>query len=520
MRINFILICFALLILGNSKSEAQVTFSEHIAPIIYNHCTSCHRTGEIAPFPLTNYNEVAEWADMIKYVTGIKYMPPWKPDPQYQRYLQENFLSEDEIQKISDWVDQGTPQGNTALEPALPVYPGGSQVGVPDLTLSFAQSYNHVGNNVDEYRFFVLPTGLTQDKDLVALELRPGNKNIVHHTLIWQDTTGQSALDDAATPEYGYTQGDGGLENQLPGYVPGVRPIVLTNGFAQKLYAGADLKLQMHYAPVAADEADSTTVNLFFADQPATRFLQSYIMLPLPPILTNGPFVIPANEVREFHGALPVPFDVSLFSIAPHMHKLGTHWKVYAVKPDGDTINLISINNWDFNWQGGYQFKHLIHVPAGSVIHALAGYDNTVNNPLNPNDPPQLITWGEGTSDEMYYLPLSYLFYQPGDELIEFEDPLTTGLNLYSVKDKLYPVSPNPSAGDVKFGYSLETSGEISISLYTMQGSKIQTMMSNKYHLPGLHSSQLSVSDLSAGVYFLEFTKGNVRQVEKVVVVK
>src|SRR5688572_3203022 len=152
---------------------AQVNFSEHIAPIIYNHCTNCHRPGEIAPFPLTNYSEVQSWSGMIKYVTGIHYMPPFKADPTYQEYQKVNVLTDSEIQLISDWVDAGTPQGNTSLEPPLPVFPAGSAIGTPDLTVSFSQKHPILGNNTDEYRYFVIPTGLTQDRDLVALEMRP-----------------------------------------------------------------------------------------------------------------------------------------------------------------------------------------------------------------------------------------------------------------------------------------------------------------------------------------------------------
>jgi hypothetical protein len=461
---------------------------------------------------------------MIKHVTGIKYMPPWKPDPAYQRYQRENYLTDSEIQLIADWVDQGAVQGNPADEDALPVYPNGSQIGTPDMVLSFSQKYNHVGNNTDEYRYFVIPTGLTEDKDLIALEVRPGNKKIVHHTLIWEDTTGQAAAADAATPEYGYAGSNGTsvlTQVQLPGYVPGSKPSIYSNQIAQRLHAGADLKLQMHYAPSASDEEDSTTVNLFFAEQPATRFMNTHIMVPLGSTLINGPFLIAPNTVKEFHGTFTVPIDVSLYGIAPHMHKLGTHWKVYAVLPAGDTIPLISIKEWDFNWQGLYQFKHLIHLTPGSVIHALAEYDNTTNNPLNPNSPPTWVTWGEKTSDEMYYLPIAYLPYQQGDENIEFTDPVLTGTpTIPGMKNTLYPVSPNPTSDQLKIGYSLSTTGKINLRLYNELGELVQTIADNTSHLPGLHTTTLAVSNLPSGIYMLVLEKDAERQVQKVVVIK
>jgi hypothetical protein len=453
-------------------------------------------------------------------------MPPWKPDPQYRSYQKENYLSATQKQQITDWVNAGMPQGNPALEPALPVFPSGSQVGVPDLVVSFAKKYVHVGTNTDEYRYFVLPTGLTTDKKIRSMEFRPGNKKVVHHALVWEDTTGAAAAEDALTPEYGYSGGGSNNTNlsqqQLPGYVPGAFPVIYSNGITQKLHAGGDLKVQMHFAPTSTDEADSSSINIFFDNSNSIRYLQSFIMLPLPNVLVNGPFYIFANTKKEFHGRYTVPIDVSLLSVAPHCHKLGTHWKVYAVKPGGDTVKLIHIPSWDFNWQGAFQFKQLIKLPAGSVIHAFAGYDNTTGNVNNPHNPPINITWGEGTGDEMYYLPISFLPYQAGDENIVLEDPVTGVRNpvFEQVSDKLYPVAPVPANESIRFGYTLATSGEVGIRLFSLEGKLKKTIEPDSYHLPGYHTRELQVSDLAAGVYFLEFTKGKIRQTQKVVVGK
>jgi len=512
-------------LLASLISKAQtVTFSEHIAPIIYNHCTTCHRSGEVAPFPLTNFQEVSGRGDMIKYVTGIGYMPPWKPNPQYRKYQKENYLSATQKQLISDWVNAGMPQGNIALEPVLPVFPSGSQVGVPDLVVSFAKKYTHAGDNTDEYRYFVLPTGLTSDKKIRSMEFRPGNKKIVHHALVWEDTTGAAAAADALTPEYGYAGGGSNAtdltQQQLPGYVPGAFPVIYSNGITQKLHAGGDLKVQVHFAPTPVDELDSSSINIFFDNGNSNRLLQTHIMLPLPGVLVNGPFYILANTKKQFHGRYMAPSDLSLYSVSPHCHKLGTHWKVYAIKPTGDTIPLIHIPSWDFNWQGSYQFKRLIRVPQGSVIHAFAGYDNTTSNVNNPNNPPTNITWGEGTADEMYYLPISFLPYQAGDEDIVLEDEVTGISNplIQQITDKLYPVAPVPSSESIRFGYTLATKGNVGLRLFTMDGKLKKTIEPESYHLPGYHTGDLNVSDLPAGVYFLEFTKGKIRQTQKVVV--
>lgn len=499
-----------------SATQAQtVTWSEDIAPIIFDHCTSCHRPGEIAPFPLMNYQDAKDWGPTIKYVTDIRYMPPWKADPNFGvSYLGENFLSQSQIDLIRDWVDQDMPQGDPNLEPPLPVFPSGSQVGTPDLVLSFAQTHIHPGDGYDEYRYFVLPTGLTEAKDLVALEMRPGNTRVVHHALFWQDTTGTAAMEDAMTPEYGYlgasTGGQAGLpggltnlNNQLPGYVPGQRPTILTNGIAQKLLPGSDLVVQVHYAPTSVDEADSSTVNLFFADQPAQRFLKNYIMLPFAGTLTNGPFFIPANQQKTFHGIWEAPEEISLVAITPHMHLLGVQWTVFAITPAGDSVPLINIPDWDFNWQGSYNFKKMIRLPQGSEIHAYASYDNTTNNPSNPNNPPQFVTWGESTTAEMYYLPISYLSYQPGDEDLVLEDNTsgTQSLPYRFRQHKLYPLWPNPAQDIVKIGYSLGTTCRLNLDIVDMNGRVVAVLASEKPTFPGEHILEWPVQALAPGMY-------------------
>ena len=318
-------------------AQAQtVTYAEHIAPIIYSHCTSCHRAGEIGPFSLSNYSEVKAQDGLVKYVTSIQYMPPWKADPTYQQYQKVNILSASEIHLISDWVTQGSVRGDPTLEPALPVFPTGSLVGVPDLTISFAKSHTIVGNNTDEYRYFVIPTGLTQDKDLIALEMRPGNTSMVHHALFWADTTGSAAAADAATPEYGYAGNTqqvllgGNLNKQLPTYVPGQKPTVLSNGIAHRIKAGSDLQVQIHYAPSPVLTSDSSSFNLFFASTPATRYVKNHVMIPFFGTLVAPytQFTIPANQKREFHGVYTMPENASMISTMPHMHRLGTNWKV------------------------------------------------------------------------------------------------------------------------------------------------------------------------------------------------
>ncbi|MEL6698990.1 MAG: T9SS type A sorting domain-containing protein [Bacteroidota bacterium] len=523
------IITFSLLTFSLIQAQS-VTFTEDIASIIYENCTPCHRAGEIGPMPFTTYQEIRDWGPMIEYVTSINYMPPWPPDPNFQEFQGERFLSDGEKQKIADWVSAGMPEGPANAAPPLPQFPTGSQVGTPDLVLSFSQAYLHQGNNVDQYQNFVLPTGLTEDKILKAIELRPGNNKIVHHALFALDTTGQAQLKDAQDPSYGYS-GFGGFGvdkvEDYPGYVPGALVITYPEGLGQPIYANSDLLIQMHYAPVPVDETDSSTVNLFFADPDEIigRTIQREVMLPFGSTLINGPFVIQPNTVKQFHGVWTVPFKVSLLGVAPHMHLLGKDWEVYAVSPAGDTTSIVSIPEWDFNWQGTYFFKQFQIIEAGSEIHALATYDNSTNNPFNPNNPPKRVRWGEGTADEMFYLPFMFVNYQQGDEFLVFSDTSTTTnieelANLRLPEDKFYPPYPNPTREDLTIGFSLSQSDVIQIEILDVQGRLIKTVAESRIAVIGPNKADIKLDDLAPGLYLINLYSDRVHMTRKFMVSK
>ena len=469
---------------------AEVTFSEHISPIIYNNCTVCHREGEIGPFPLTSYEESVDFAASILYVTEEGLMPPWPPDRHFSRFVGERGLTENQLQLIADWVEAGAPKGDPALEASIPDFPEGSLLGEPDLVLKMSEAFPIRGDNRDEYRVFVLPTGLTEDRDIVALEFRPGNPSIVHHALFAMDSSGEARRLENEDTRPGYESFGGfgvplrqGLS--LGGWVPGATPRFYPAGTGVRLPANADLLLQVHYAPWPVEETDQSTVNVFFSDEPVERQVKNRLMLPsdlvdsdgnyflIPPALapfsgaligsgiqtllgeTVTPdeidalannaladtvfgdqlggtvagflaFDIPANTTPQFRAIWNVKSDISLLNVWPHMHYLGRDWEITLERPDGSTENLIRINEWDFNWQGSYTFPKYIKVPMGSVIHAAALYDNTSTNPYNPSFPPVDVGWGEKTKDEMFFLPFTYVDYQTGDEHVSLEG-LATG---------------------------------------------------------------------------------------------
>ncbi|MDB4456864.1 hypothetical protein N9019_00745 [Akkermansiaceae bacterium] len=434
---------------------------------------------------MTNYAEVVDLAESILYVTEKRLMPPWPPNRQFSRFVGERGLTDGQLQLIADWVESGAPQGDPAQEAPIPDFPEGSLLGEPDIVLKMSEAFPIRGNNRDEYRVFVLPTGLTEDRDIVALEFRPGNPSIVHHALFAMDTTDEARRleDEDARPGYESFGGFGVPLRQglsLGGWVPGATPRFYPAGTGVRLPANADLLLQVHYAPWPVAETDQSTVNVFLADKPVERQVKNRLMLPsdlvdedgnyflIPPalapfsggIIGSGiqtllgesitpaqtsalaqnamvdtvfgdqlggtvagflAFDIPANTTPQFRAIWNVKSDISLLNVWPHMHYLGRNWEITLERPDGSKENLIRIDDWDFNWQGSYTFPKYIKVPEGSVIRAAALYDNTLVNPYNPSFPPVDVGWGEKTKDEMFFLPFTYVDYQAGDEFVSLE---------------------------------------------------------------------------------------------------
>ncbi|HEX8327768.1 MAG TPA: T9SS type A sorting domain-containing protein [Hymenobacter sp.] len=505
------------------RAQAQtpgpaLTFSEHIAPLVYQHCTPCHRAGEVGPFPLTTYQEVASKAQTIKFVTGSRYMPPWKPDPSYRHYLDENTLSTTLIQQIKDWVDGGMPQGNPAVAPAVPTYPSGSQLGTPDLVVPMPRAFTHLGNGQDLYRVFVLPVNIPADRDVAAVEFRAGNKRIVHHAIIGLDTTQRGQALDAADPGDGYTQFGGygfdPIEPNWAGWVSGTQARFYPAGMGKKLYRRASLLVQIHYGPSYTTQTDSSAINIFFARQPVRRYVQTVPAIG-PATLTNGPFVIPARQVKTFRSQYVVPIDVTLLSILPHAHFVNKSWKIWAVKPNGDTIRLVKINNWDFRWQGTYRFTSPQRIPAGSLLQADITYDNTANNPRNPFSPPQEMRWGESTLSEMLLAYFEALPYQTGDESIVLSTAPGRATAPGTVQMAVFP---NPAAGSSTVRFQLERPGPVTVSILDQAGRLVRAVVREKAFPLGPQQVPLPLSSLSAGLYLVRLETEGFSRSEKLVV--
>lgn len=409
---------FAVVVVWVGSLQAQVpTWSDDIACIVYSHCTSCHRPGNIGPFPLTTYAEAMPMANQLAAAAQAKRMPPWPPNPQYRSLAHERILTSGEIQALVDWAQAGAPSGNLALAPPVPVYSTAYEMTNPDLELVIP-TYTIPAISADLYRCFVLPTSLGTGNQLIELEIVPGNRGVVHHVLAYQDNSGVPAQLDAADPQPGYTS-FGGIGSPtaelLGGWVPGATMWTAPPGMAMNVDANTSIVLQIHYPVGSTGQLDSTRIRMKFSNGTPLRPMALAPVLEHGATLTNGPLVIPPNQVKSFHNQYTINTNATLTLVGPHAHLLATSMKSYAVKPTGDTVPLIDIPSWDFHWQGFYSFRQPIVLPAGTVLHGHATYDNTTANPNNPNNPPQWVTLGEATDEEMMLFYFGFTYALPGD---------------------------------------------------------------------------------------------------------
>ena len=356
-------------------------------------------------------------------------MPPWPPDPTYRKFAHQRVLTAEQRNAIITWIDNGMPRGNPADEPPLPTFTNESQLPVAPQETLLTPTYR-VTRGTDDYRCYVMRTQGQVTRFIRGMEMIPGNRAIVHHMLLYQDTTGTCRRLDAADPAPGY-EGFGGPGTQaaelLGGWAPGTQPQLWPLPFGSRLRPGADLVLQVHYAPGSLGLADSTRVNLLYhAPGTVVREVYTAPILNHSTSLLNGPLTIPANQFKTFKSRVNVPFDITLLTIFPHAHLLCHDWKVYAHRQGADTVPLIRIPHWHFHWQGTYSFQQPVALRRGQSLEAITGYDNTDQNPYNPNVPPRTVNEGDATTDEMMLVYFGFAAYRPGDENLIMDSTLLT----------------------------------------------------------------------------------------------
>lgn len=500
---------------------AQPYWSTDVAPILYSNCTKCHNPNGIAPFSLITYSDAANEANDIKQSVTNRTMPPWPPDTAYRHFMHERILSQQEIQTISDWVDNGIQQGNLSQAPTPPVYNGQAEIANPDETIQIP-TYT-VNTATDLYRCFVMPAGNTQDEFITKVEVLPGNRNIVHHVLVFQDQSNTCYTLDANDPGPGYTWfGDVGSSTAtlVMGWVPGQGMWQLPQNMGIKLLQNTNIIMQVHYPGGTFAQVDSTQVRFTYSSG-AVREVYLAAAINHVTSITNGPLYIPADSVKTFYAEEDVQYNVSVISVAPHMHLIGQTICSYAIDPTGDTIPMINIPDWSFHWQGFYNYQMPVHVPYGSTLHAYAMYDNTANNPENPSNPPQDVWVGESTTDEMMIVYYAYLAYQFGDENIIIDSSLlaSTPEVFPSIVQtpQLYDPYPVPATGDaISVNYFLPAAGAVQLELVDINGRVVRILNEERVGA-GYNSETINVAGLASGEYVLRLTSAGITRTKKII---
>jgi hypothetical protein len=418
----------------------SITYTEHVAPILYRNCTYCHRAAANGHFELITYAQAKRYGPSMAYVMRAHIMPPWPADPNYIEFSGQRVLPERDIKIMEQWVAQGMPEGPAGKLPHLPDYVFNTGLGKPDMRIP-VQPVFLKGNGGDRFLLVKVPFELPHDTFAAVVEFEAGPHQVVHHvngdmvsydfdkkkdiysgarvTDMILDSTVVMAFEKLGLPNDDGTYPQ--LTSSVVNYLPGVYAQKYPEGIGgyRLPRKGAFLFKDLHYGNPKKDVWDSSFINIYFTKAAPARPLREFQLGTLGVSKVEPDLIIPPNVIKKVRSEYYVPEDISILTVNPHMHLLGKDFKAYALTSAGDTIRLISIPRWDFNWQYFYTFRRMVKIPRGSSIIAEGTYDNTKANLNNPFSPPQLIRDQNGSmraTDEMFQLIVSYLPYQQGDE--------------------------------------------------------------------------------------------------------
>lgn len=391
-----------LAVAGLGMAAPNVTYTKDVAPIIQKNCQGCHRPGEVAPMPFTNFKDTRPWAKAIKEKVVTRVMPPWFADPKHTEFENDARLSERDIQTVAAWVDQGAKEGDPKAMPPSPKFVEGWNIGKPDAVLSMTVDFEVPLEGAVPYKYFVIPTNFDEDKYVQFAEIRAGDRSHMHHLIVsvrypdGNPLPPAGELDPAARRE-GLARAARSVEDsdgRLVGWAPGEAPLELKEGQAKLIKKGSVLIFQVHYTTNGKPGKDRSSVGLIFSKAPVEKR-----------VITAGAFarnlVIPAGDPNfESRATFPFKEDSHIDSLHPHMHLRGKDMTFKLVYPDGNEKLLLSVPRFDFNWQQTYVFKEPVAAPKGSKLEVIAHHDNSPNNKFNP-DPTKVVKWGDQTWDEM-----------------------------------------------------------------------------------------------------------------------
>ena len=471
-------IFFAFLIIP-ILSTAQVNYYKDIAPIIKANCLSCHRSGNIGPMPLSTYEEVASYASMIKYVTDSGLMPPFIANHQKVTYANERSISDSDKKLIAKWIEEGLTEGipdkrrkdnNKETDKAY------------DYTICMLESFEHYGIYYDQYQTFVLPIELGESKFIKEIVFEPGNKEIVRSANFSIATKGSAIKMDDWDPRYGFFAFGGlGFNAALPNWynwMPNTPSVNYDNDERLYLPDQSEILMHIHYGPFGEIQKDSSCLHFIF-DKMAGPTLQNVPFIHTD--LLSDTFLIESGDKKRISDSFVIPVDAKLRSITPLAHLLCRTWEVFAVLPDKSSVALLSIDDWDFHWREKYVFEEIINLPAGTKIYSSTLYDNTLENPYNPADPPHTMDKGPHMYDENF--ECYFEFVPPNTKLGYIIKP-------FNVLDKDFK----------EVSFILEHKGNITIQVDNLSDASHE-IISSKYYERGLHTLQSSKLPSKKGRY-------------------
>jgi hypothetical protein len=375
---------------NRASADNNVTFSKDVAPIFYKNCTGCHRPGEIAPMSLLTYKDARPWAKSIRDKVANREMPPWHADPKHGEWRNDRRISQEAINTIISWVNNGTKEGDPKDLPAMPEYTPGWRIGKPDETFS-APEQSVPAEGVVAYQYLTVPTNFKEDRWITSAEIRSSAHAVVHHVIVFVQEPGATSR----------LQG-----RLLVGFAPGEDPAVFRPGFGRKIPAGSNLLFQIHYTPNGTPAKDISTVGLIYAKAPVQHTVVTR------PVLQTAFEIPPGDPNYQVKSSFTFNESAQLYSFMPHMHLRGKDFEYKAIFPDGTSKILLSVPRYDFNWQTYYVLKDPIAVPKGTRIECVAHFDNSTNNKYNP-DPTKAVKWGDQTWEEMMIGWMSFVYDSP-----------------------------------------------------------------------------------------------------------
>jgi hypothetical protein len=380
------------------------TFHKDVEPILQEHCQECHRPGEIGPMPLLTYEQARPWARAIKASVLKNQMPPWPADARYGKFSNDRSLTKQQIATLTAWADANAPEGAKSDAPQPRTWVEGWNIGKPDAVVQMPKPIDVPAAGEIEYQYIVVPTGFTEDKWVQSVEIRPSDRTVVHHAVIFIRPPGDRWLSGAQpgvpfvptvnTPSQRFNNTQGGFNDVLTIYTPGMVPDEWKPGEAKQIKAGSDIVFQMHYTASGKAGQDQTKIGLMFAKEPPTRRIITVGAL-------NNVFKIPAGDGNfKAEATVPVVNPMTVVSLFPHLHLRGKAFQYEVIYPTGETETILKVDNWSLSWQLSYKLAKPLELQPGTKIKATAWWDNSPNNPANP-DPTKEVHWGEQSWEEM-----------------------------------------------------------------------------------------------------------------------